>query len=58
MKQLPATPPGGALENFGLMLHLLLDLATGPCHLVLYLFTRGRQRADFRRALISTEAVR
>lgn len=43
--------PGPRIEQAVLVLRLVLDLATTPLHLLLFLLTRSRHRRALRRAL-------
>jgi len=53
---LAPVPPASRLEQLGLVLNLLLDLAGGCVQLLLFPLRRARVRARFRRAL--TEELR
>jgi hypothetical protein len=44
-------PAGPRIEQAVLTLRLLLDLATTPFHLALFVFTRSRHRRALQRAL-------
>lgn len=47
----PPVPPGSRWEQAGLLLALILDLASTPFHLVIFLLTRRAQAARLRKDL-------